>query len=219
MKILVAGSHGQIGQRLIKAIAESDHSSVAMIRSAGQAPEMTGLGAHETVVADLEGDCGDALKGVDCVIFTAGSGGHTSSEKTDTVDREGAISLIDQAVRHGVRRFLLVSSINADTPENGPESMQHYFAAKKAADDRLKASGLDYTVLRPGKLTDDAGTGQVALEESLGRQGEVTRDDVAAVLLALVDAHESFNRQLEILAGDTPIADAVAALQGYEPHS
>lgn len=214
MKILVAGSHGQIGQRLIKAIAHSGHSSVAMIRSAGQAPEMTALGAHETVVADLEDDCSDALAGVDVVVFTAGSGGHTSAEKTDTVDRDGAISMIDQSVRHGVRRFLMVSSINADTPEQGPQAMQHYFAAKKAADDRLKASGLDYTVLRPGKLTDDTGTGRVALAESLGRTGDVTRDDVASVLLAMVDAPAAFNRQLELLAGDTSIDQAIDALQG-----
>ncbi|MDA3919982.1 MAG: SDR family oxidoreductase [Salinisphaera sp.] len=212
MKILVAGAHGQIGQRLIKAIADSDHSSIAMIRNAGQAPEMTALGAHETVVADLEDDCSDALAGVDVVIFTAGSGAHTPPEKTDAVDRDGAISLIDQSVRHGVRRFLLVSSMNADTPENGPEAMQHYFAAKKAADDRLKASGMDYTVLRPGKLTDDTGTGKVALAERLGRSGDVTRDDVASVLLALVDAPAAFNQQLELLSGDTPIADAVEAL-------
>lgn len=214
MKILVAGSHGQIGQRLIKAIADSDHSSVAMIRNADQAPEMTAMGAHETVVADLEDDCSEALSGVDVVVFTAGSGGHTSPEKTDIVDRDGAISMIDQAVRHGVRRFLMVSSINADTPEQGPESMQHYFAAKKAADDRLKASGLDYTVLRPGKLSNDPGTGRVALAESLQRYGEVTRDDVASVLLALVDAPAAFNRQLELLAGDTPIDQAIEALQG-----
>jgi len=214
MKILVAGSHGQIGQRLIKAIAESDHTSVAMIRSAGQAPEMTALGAHETVIADLEDDCSHALTGVDTVIFTAGSGGHTPPEKTEAVDRHGAISLIDQAVAHGVQRFLIVSSINADTPENGPEKMQHYFAAKKAADDRLKAAGLDYTIVRPGKLTDDPGTGKIELAESLGRYGDITRDDVANLLLALVDAPAAYNRTLEVLAGDTPMAEAVESLQG-----
>ena len=214
MKILVAGSHGQIGQRLIKAIAESEHTSVAMIRSAGQAPEMTALGAHEAVIADLEGDCSDALSGVDVVIFTAGSGGHTPREKTEAVDRHGAISLIDQAVAHGVQRYLMVSSMNADTPEKGPDSMKYYFAAKQAADDRLKAAGLDYTILRPGKLTDDAGTGSVELGESLGRYGDITRDDVAALLLALVDAPASYNRTLDTLAGDTPIAEAVEALQG-----
>ena len=214
MKILVAGSHGQIGQRLIKAIAESEHTSVAMIRSAGQAPEMTGLGAHETVIADLEGDCSEALANVDTVIFTAGSGGHTPPEKTEDVDRHGAISLIDQAVANGVQRFIMVSSMNADTPEKGPEAMQHYFAAKKAADDRLRAAGLDYTILRPGKLTNDAGTGKIELAESLGRYGDITRDDVAKLLLALVDAPASYNRTLEVLAGDTPIAEAIESLQG-----
>lgn len=214
MKILVAGSHGQIGQRLIKVIAQSDHSSIAMTRSAGQAPEMTALGAHETVVADLEDDCSEVLAGVDVVIFTAGSGGHTPPEKTDAVDRDGAISLIDQAVAHGVQRFIMVSSINADTPEKGADAMKHYFAAKKAADDRLRAAGLDYTILRPGKLTDDAGTGTVELAESLDRYGDVTRDDVAALLLALVDAPASYNRTLEVLDGDTTIADAVESLQG-----
>jgi uncharacterized protein YbjT (DUF2867 family) len=108
----------------------------------------------------------------------------------------------------------MVSAMNADTPEEGPESMRHYFEAKKAADDRLRAAGLDYTIVRPGKLTNDAGTGNIELAESLGRTGEITRDDVATLLLALVDAPASYNRTLEVLAGDTPIAEAIESLQG-----
>ncbi|GAB3684565.1 SDR family oxidoreductase [Salinisphaera aquimarina] len=209
MKVLIVGAHGQIGQRLVQQMADSSHQSRAMVRSADQQDRMDGLRADETVVADLEGDCSAALAGCDAVIFTAGSGGHTPPQKTEDVDRNGAINLIDQAVANGVRRFIIVSSINADTPEKGSDAMQHYFAAKKAADDHLRASGLDYTIVRPGRLLNDDGTGRVDIAKELGRYGEVTRDDVAAVLLATLDAPNTVGRHFELLAGDTPIEQAV----------
>ncbi|MES1926722.1 SDR family oxidoreductase [Salinisphaera sp. T31B1] len=209
MKVLIAGAHGQIGQRLVRRMAKSSHQARAMVRRADQVDEMSRLGAAETVVADLEGDCSQALAGCEAVVFTAGSGGHTPPEKTDDVDRRGAISLIDQAVTAGVRRFLIVSSMNADTPENGPEKMRHYFAAKKAADDHLRASGLEYTIVRPGHLLDDDGTGRVDIAKDLGRYGDIPRDDVAQVLLETLDAPNTVGRQFELLAGDTPIAQAL----------
>ena len=212
MHVLVVGSHGQIGQRLVRALERSSHTSRAMVRDTGQRDTLGALGANEVTVADLEDDCSQALVGCDAVIFTAGSGGHTSAEKTKDVDRNGAISIIDQAAAAGIRRFIIVSSMNADTPENGSEAMQHYFRAKGAADNHLRESGLDYTIVRPGKLTDGAGTGRVDIAKDLGRYGEVTRDDVADVLVATLEMPNTFGRHFELLAGETPIAHALLGI-------
>lgn len=212
MNVLIVGSHGNIGQRLVRAMDKSEHTARAMIRDEAQRDEMLALGAAEVVVADLEDDCSEALAGCDAVIFTAGSGGHTPPEKTEDVDRNGAISIIDQAERAGVRRFVLVSSMNADTPEKGPEKMRHYFEAKKAADDHLRASELEYTIVRPGRLTDDEGTGTADIAKDLGRVGEVARDDVALALLLTLDSPNTISRHYEMLAGDTPIEKALLGI-------
>lgn len=212
MNVLVVGSHGNIGQRLVRDMAKSAHTARAMIRDESQRDDMRALGAAEVVVADLEDDCSEALAGCDAVIFTAGSGGHTPPEKTDDVDRNGAISIIDQAVRAGVQRFVLVSSMNADTPEKGPEKMRHYFEAKKAADDHLRASDLEYTIVRPGRLTDDEGSGTADIAKDLGRTGEVARDDVAHALLLTLDSPNTIGRHYEMLAGDTPIEKALRGI-------
>lgn len=212
MRILIAGANGQIGRKLIRAIANSPHHSRAMIRQADQADTLRELGADQTVVADLEGDLSGALPDCDAVIFTAGSGGHTGPEKTDAVDRDGAIAMIDAANKAGVRRFVMVSSMGAQAPENGPEKLRHYLQAKHAADMHLVESGLDYTIVRPGRLTDEPASGKVALAASLGRSGEVSRADVAAVLVALLDAPHSQGRSCEVLTGDVPIAEAVGKL-------
>lgn len=214
MNVLVVGSHGNIGQRLVRAMAKSEHTARAMVRDASQRDEMHALGAADVVIADLEDDCSAALDGCDAVIFTAGSGGHTPPEKTDDIDRNGAISLVDQAKRAGVRRFVLVSSMNADTPEKGPEKMRHYFEAKKAADDHLRASGLEYTIVRPGRLTDDegTGTGTATIAKDLNRSGEIAREDVATALLLTLDSPNTIGRHYEMLAGDTPIDKALLGI-------
>ena len=212
MNVLVVGSHGNIGQRLVRQMAKSAHTARAMIRDESQRDEMRALGAAEVVVADLEGDVRDALAGCDAVVFTAGSGAHTGPEKTEDVDRHGAISIIDQARRAGVRRFVLVSSMNADTPEKGPEKMRHYFEAKKAADDHLRASDLEYTIVRPGKLTDEEATGTADIAKDLNRYGEVAREDVAHALLLTLDSPNTIGQHYEMLAGDTPIEKALRGI-------
>ncbi len=212
MHVLIAGANGKIGRRLIQQIDDSHHGARAMIRDAGQADELKQLGADEIAVADLEGDCSDALSGCDAVVFTAGSGAQTGPDKTVDVDKNGAISLIDQAVRAGVQRFIIVSSMRADSPETGPERMRDYFVAKKAADDHLRSSELDYTIVRPGKLTEDDGTGRVDIAKDLNRFGEVPREDVAAVLLATLDAPNTVGQHFELLSGDTPIGQAIVGV-------
>ena len=212
MNVLIVGSHGNIGQRLVRQMAKSAHTARAMIRDESQRDEMRALGAAEVVVADLEGDVRDALADCDAVVFTAGSGAHTGPEKTEDVDRHGAISIIDQARRAGVRRFVLVSSMNADTPEKGPEKMRQYFEAKKAADDHLRASDLEYTIVRPGKLTDEEATGTADIAKDLNRYGEVAREDVAHALLLTLDSPNTIGQHYEMLAGDTPIEKALRGI-------
>lgn len=212
MNVLVIGSHGNIGQRLVRQMAKSEHTARAMIRDEAQRDEMLALEATDVVVADIEGDISEALTGCDAVVFTAGSGAHTGPEKTMDVDRNGAISIIDQAERAGVRRFLLVSSMNADTPEKGSEKMRHYFEAKQAADNHLRASDLEYTIVRPGKLTDDEGTGTADIAKDLNRYGEVAREDVAHALLMTLDSPNTIGRHYEMLAGDTPIEKALLGI-------
>lgn len=209
MHVLVVGAHGKIGRRFIHAIDDSQHTARAMVRDSAQVEQMKAIGATDVVVADLEDDCREALAGCDAVVFTAGSGGHTPPEKTDSVDRHGAISIIDQAVAAGVERFVMVSSMNADTPDQGAEKMQHYFRAKGAADNHLRATDLAYTIVRPGKLTEDDGTGLVNIAKDLGRYGEIARDDVARVLLMTLDSPNTIGRHFEVLAGDTPIDKAL----------
>lgn len=212
MRILVVGANGQIGRQLITAIAHSTHDSRAMIRKAAQADALHECGADETVVADLEGDVRATPDGCDAVVFAAGSGGGTGPEKTDAVDRDGAIAMIDAAREAGVRRFVMVSSMGASDPESGPQDLRHYLRAKHGADAHLMDSGLDYTIVRPGRLTNHAAIGTVALAPSLGRSGEVSRADVAGVLLAILDAPGTRGKTCELLQGEVPIAQAVSQL-------
>lgn len=211
MNILIAGANGKIGRHLVRILADGPHRVRAMIRNRGQADALESMGA-ETVLADLEEDVTAAVEDCDMVIFTAGSGPHTGPDKTIDVDRNGAIALVDAAAGHHVRRFIMVSAMRTRTPETAPEKLRHYLAAKQDADDHLLASGLPYTIVRPGRLTNDPGTGHIraALEEV--DHAEIPREDVARALAAMVDAENTVNREISLVSGATPIADAIAAL-------
>ncbi|AHI28256.1 SDR family oxidoreductase [Marinobacter similis] len=212
MHVFIAGANGQIGQHLLQEMANSDHEARALIRHPDQGPDLQQLGATETVVGDLEHDCSEAMRGCDAVIFTAGSGPHTGPDKTIDVDQDGAIRLVDTARAMGIKRFIMVSTMRAEEPDKGPEKLQHYLRAKHNADEHLKNSGLNYTIVRPGRLTDDDGSGKVALSARLEEFGEIPRQDVARVLLAVLDSDNTTDAVFDVVSGDTPVPEALAKL-------
>jgi uncharacterized protein YbjT (DUF2867 family) len=165
-------------------------------------------------VFDLEdsgGDLAAVVRGADAVVFAAGAGPGSGPERKRTVDYGGAVKLIDAALEAGVRRYVMVSSIGADNPSAGPEAMRPYLQAKADADAALVASGLDFTIVRPGFLTDDPGTGEVTVGEDVPR-AEVPRDDVAAVLVGVLDEPRTVGRTFVVVQGDTPIPSGLAQL-------
>jgi uncharacterized protein YbjT (DUF2867 family) len=211
MKVLVAGANGQIGQYLVRMLAEEGHEVRAMIRDEDQAQGLRELGG-EPVVADLEGEVAHTVEGCDAVIFSAGGGPGSGAEKKETIDRGGAVKLVNAAREHGARRYVMVSAIGAADPEAGSEAMQPYLFAKAKADQALQESGLDYTIVRPGSLTDEAGTGTVEAAPSLSRRGQIPREDVARTLVVTLEKESTFGKTFEVLSGDTPIEEALTDL-------
>ncbi|MGQ5265087.1 NAD(P)H-binding protein [Micromonospora sp. ZYX-F-536] len=215
MRVVIAGGHGKIAQLLERDLAERGDTAVGLIRHPDQAGALRDAGA-EPVVCDLEHadvtDVAAHLDGADAVVFAAGAGPGSGAARKDTVDRAAAALLADAATRAGVRRYLLVSSMGVDAPPSAgtDEVWAAYLRAKRAAEDDLRGRDLDWTILRPGRLTDDAPTGQVTLTRHAGR-GAVTRADVARVLVALLDEPRTAGATLELVNGPTPIADAVDA--------
>lgn len=214
MRVAIAGGHGQIALRLAKIMSERGDEVVALIRNPDHADEVKQAGAEPALV-DLEHASEDevatAIGGSDAVVFAAGAGPGSGSARKETMDYGGAVKLIAAAKQAGVGRYVIVSSMGANPDATGDETFTVYLRAKGRADDAVRASGLDATVVRPGGLTNDAGTGRVRLGEKLPR-GQVTRDDVAAVLVAVLDSPSTIGRTADLIGGDTPIAEAVAAL-------
>lgn len=210
MRILVAGANGKVARLLLPLLVERGHAVRALIRAPVQAPAMRKAGA-EPVVGDLEDDCSEAVAGCDAVFFCAGSGPHTGPDKTLDVDRDGAVRLIDAAVAAGVPRFIMLSAMRTEAVETAPEKLRHYLRAKKAADDYLRRTDLDWRIVKPGRLTDEPPRGRVRVAESLaGEYGEIPRGDAAAVLVAVLEAPNAVRRQIECIGGNTPITEAVA---------
>jgi uncharacterized protein YbjT (DUF2867 family) len=213
MDILVAGGHGKIALRLLKLLAAQGHTARGLIRDPAQAADLTAVGATP-VIGDLENDesLSAYAKGADALVFAAGAGPGSGDRRKRTVDLGGAAKLVDAALKLGIRRYVMVSSIGAQDPASGGESMQVYLQAKAEADRYLVGSGLDYTIVRPGGLTDEPGTGRVKVSTELGNRDQIPRDDVAAVLLAVLESPNTIGSTFELFTGDTPIAEAVAAL-------
>ncbi len=211
--IVIAGGHGKIALRLAKLLSDSGHEVRALIRNVSQADDVREAGAVP-VEADLEvnDDYGDWVRGADVVVFAAGAGPGSGAERKRTVDLGAAVKLRDAAVAEGATRYLMVSSMGAGDPASASDEMRPYQQAKHDADEAVMESDLVWTIVRPGGLTDDEGAGTVAVAESLGRWGRVTRDDVAAVLAECLREPATERRVFEVLAGETPIAQALAQL-------
>ena len=209
MKTLVIGAHGDVGRRLLPVLASGDHTVRAMIRDPDQASEVEGPGV-EPVVGDLEEDFAHAVRGCDAVVFTAGSGGSTGAGKAAMVDGLGAIRAIDVAAAHGATRFVMVSAMGPGDPDRS-ESIRYYLVAKAIADGYLERTDLNYTILRPGRLTDDEPTGKIEVGHDLG-SGEVTRGDVARTIALCLDTPNTIGKTFELLNGSHSIEDALDAL-------
>ncbi|WP_100372570.1 SDR family oxidoreductase [Bacillus sp. FJAT-45037] len=209
MNVLVVGANGNVGKQVIGELKESNHKGIAMIRDESQAESLKEAGADRVVVADLEKDFEQAFEDVDAVIFAAGSGGNTGADKTILIDMWGAMKVIDAAKKHGVERFIMLSSMGTSDPDKS-EKIRHYLVAKKVADDYLKQTDLKYTIVRPGSLTDEESLGKIKLEEEIqNRNTTITRADVAKVLIDVIDRKNTHEKTFEILNGDTPIGEAL----------
>ena len=208
MDVVVAGGHGKVGLNLLRLLAERGHRARGLVRNPDHVPDLADVGA-EAVVCDMEAldDLSGCCTGADAVVFAAGAGPGSGPERKRTVDLGAAVKLMDA----GVRRYVMVSAISAGRPDEWSEPMRPYYEAKAEADRRLEESGLEYTIVRPGSLTDDPGTGLVTVGTDLDR-GEVPRDDVAAVLLAVLETPTSIGKTFELVSGDTPVEEAVRGL-------
>ncbi|SCE30032.1 Putative NADH-flavin reductase [Streptomyces sp. AmelKG-A3] len=203
--------------RLERLLAARGDQAVGVIRDPKQSGDLQEAGA-EPLVLDLESagveEVAEALRGADAVVFAAGAGPNSGAERKDTVDRGAAVLFADAAERAGVRRYIVVSSMGADPEHGGDEVFDVYQRAKGQADAYVRSrANLDWTILRPGMLTNDAGTGRVLLAVSTGR-GPVPRDDVAAILLELLDTPATAGLTLELISGSTPVAVAVRDVAG-----
>jgi uncharacterized protein YbjT (DUF2867 family) len=212
MDVVVVGGHGQVAQRLLRLLAERGDRARGVIRKPEQAADLEQLGA-EAVICDIETESLDgAVKGADAVVFAAGAGPGSGAERKQTVDLGGAVKLIDAAKANGISRYLIVSSIGAHDPSSGEGSMRPYLEAKADADAAVAESGLDFTIVRPGMLTDDPGTGKVDVSTEFGRRAPVPRDDVAAVLAESLVEENTVGKTFELFTGETPIPEALRAL-------
>ncbi|MFE9023263.1 SDR family oxidoreductase [Streptomyces sp. NPDC007808] len=217
MRIVIAGGHGQIALRLERLLAGRGDEVAGIIRKAEQGDDLREAGA-EPVLLDLESasveEVAECMRGADAAVFAAGAGPGSGSTRKDTVDRGAAVLFADAAVRAGVRRFVVVSSMGADPKHEGDEVFDVYQRAKGEADAYVRGlDALDWTILRPGMLTNDAGTGLVRLEAHTGR-GPIPRDDVAAVLAELLDTPATAGLTLELVSGSAPVSVAVKSVAG-----
>lgn len=222
MRTVIAGSHGKVGQRLVRRLVERGDEVVAMVRSASQITDLRDLGA-QVVLMDLELDddvaVGFALEGADAVVFAAGAGPGSGAARKDSMDRAGAAVLADAAERVGVHRYVLLSSMGVDDvrsgrrPAGADDVFWAYLQAKARSEDDLRGRFLAWTVLRPGRLTDDPGTGRVRLGDRVQR-GDVTRDDVAAVVAELLHQPAAAGRTFELTGGPVDVPTAVRAAIG-----
>jgi uncharacterized protein YbjT (DUF2867 family) len=203
-KILVAGANGTTGKKIISILKNSDtYKPIGLVRNQDQVSKFKKEGVT-TILADLEKDVSQVTKGIDRVIFAAGSG----VKKVEEVDQEGAKKLIDASKKDRVKKFVMLSSMGANNPEAASE-LKDYLKAKHNADEYLKQSGIEYSIVRPGALNNENGKGKIQLKTNLNKSGEISRSDVAETLVASLEHSIGKNKTFEILEGDIYIKAAL----------
>ena len=216
--VVIAGGHGQIALRLARVLSARGDRVRGLIRNPDHADDVRAAGA-EPVVCDLEAAeadaVADAISGADALVFAAGAGPGSGAERKSTMDHGGASKMIAAAQQTGTNRYVMISSMGAGNPPPPGQGdvFGEYLRAKAAADADLAASGLGFTIVRPGRLTNDSGAGRVDAASSVPR-GSIPRDDVAAVIVAVLDEPRATGITFELVSGETPIVDAIATLVG-----
>ncbi|MGJ8525975.1 putative sugar epimerase YhfK [Halomonadaceae bacterium LMG 33818] len=214
MRVLVIGAGGKIGQRIVSQLkANPRHTPVAQVRHMEQVESFLqqGIETRQVDLEDTVSALAKAMEGIDAIVFTAGSGGRTGYDKTLLIDLDGAIKSMEAAEQVNIKRYVMVSALRSNNREKW-HTIQPYFAAKYYADKALMNSRLDYTILRPGTLTDDAGTGKVSIEFVEGGQTHITRDDVASFAVATLTAEHTIGKAIDLVQGDVPINQVLAHL-------
>jgi uncharacterized protein YbjT (DUF2867 family) len=216
MDVAIAGGHGKIGRRLGRLLVARGDRVRGLIRNPAHADDLRTDGS-EPVVCDLESagvdEVAAAIADADAVVFAAGAGPGSGAERKLTMDRDGAVKLLEAAQRAGAQRYVIVSSVGAESPPDGDDVFSVYLRAKAEADRAVMDSDRDWTVVRPGMLTDEPGTGRARVQPEPIR-AEVSRDDVAAVLAAVVDESRAVSKVLYVVGGDDPIDEALVAAIG-----
>ena len=215
MRVLIAGAHGKTARHLTRMLVEDGHEVRGLVRKEAQMGDVEADGAESVLVdleaEEIEGRLGDAVEGCDAVVFAAGAGPGSGDERKETMDYGGAAKLVEAAESNEARRYLMLSAMGAADPEAGPEAMRPYLRAKARADERLQGSSLDYTVIRPGSLTEDGGTGAIEAAEKLGRRGEIPREDVARTFAAALEDENTYHKTF-VTPHDTPALTLVATV-------
>lgn len=214
MRVAIAGGHGKIAIALTRLLAQRGDEVRSLIRKSEHSDDVREVGA-EPAICDLEAtneeEVAEAVGSVDAVVFAAGAGPGSGPERKWTMDHGGAVKLIAAAKANGIERYVMISSMGADPKTPGDDTFAVYLTAKGKADAELAESGLDHTIVRPTRLTDDPGTGRVEIGTGVGR-GEIPRGDVATVLAATLAAPQTIGKTFEARSGETPIDEAIAAL-------
>ncbi|WP_010282985.1 SDR family oxidoreductase [Bacillus timonensis] len=214
MKVCVVGANGQIGKQVVKLLQESnEHTPLAMVRKQEQVAYFENLGVETVVasIADSVDKISDAISGCDAIVFTAGSGGHTGPDQTLLIDLDGAVKTIEAAEKTNVKRFVMVSALGSNNREKWNEAIRPYYVAKHYADRILVKSDLTYTIVRPGGLLNEEGTGKVSLGENITRN-TIPREDVAKVIVASLTEEHTYNQSFDLVSGDVLVEDALKQL-------
>lgn len=214
MKVLIIGANGQIGKLLVnEMIVEGKHEPIAFVRKEEQLEyfEDQGIQARLGNLEDTIEQIAEQMKEIDVIVFTAGSGGSTGDEKTLLIDLDGAVKVMEAAKMTGIERFIIVSSIGADSRERWSDELKPYYVAKHFADEWLKATNLNYTIVRPGMLTNEESIGKVIIKENILENNimSIPRVDVAKVLLASLENKNTYRKTFDIVTGKKNIDQAL----------